>query len=124
MEKTRFVYGYQQTFTKYDDGHINAFLNEEVVDDFKPVEDAEPTTGFAYTGTGKDGGTLLECADAGNRDDLINAVIRSKYSQSQEFIILRHHDIDAESYVEEWDEYNDFVESAKSLVDKWLGRGK
>ncbi len=122
--KTRFVYGYQQTFTKYDDGHINAFLNEEIVNDFKPTEDSEPTVGYAYTGTGEDGGTILECADASSRDDLINAVIRSKYTQSQEFSILRHHEVDADNYVDEWEEYNSFIEAAKTTVDGWLGKGE
>ena len=121
---TRCVYGYHQTFTKYDDGHINAFLNEEIVNDFKPTEDSEPTVGYAYTGTGKDGGTILECADASSRDDLINAVIRSKYTQSQEFSILRHHEVDADNYVDEWEEYNSFIEAAKTTVDGWLGKGE
>ena len=116
---TRFVYGYQQTFTKYDDGHINAFLNEEIVNDFKPTEDSEPTVGYAYTGTGKDGGTILECADASNRDDVINAIIRSKFSATEEFSIHRHHLIDPDNYVEEWETYNDFVEQAKELYKKW-----
>ena len=122
MGKTKFIYGYKQTYTKYDDSHINAFLNEEIVNDFKPNEDSKPTKGFAYSGTGKDGGTILECADASNRDDLINAVIRSKYTQSQEFSILRHHEVDADSYVDEWEEYNSFIEAAKTTVDGWLNK--
>lgn len=120
MEKHTVIYGYRQKFTKYDDNHINAFLNEEVVKDYKPTEESKPQKGYKYTGTGKDGGTILECADATSRDDVINAVIRSRYSQSQELSILRHHQYAPEEYAEEWEEYNDFVEDCKQQVDTWM----
>lgn len=113
------TYGYQLSFLPYEDGKIIAFLNEVEVNDFVDQEGGEPKKGYKYTGTGTDGGTILECANPNDRDDVINAIIRSKYSQTQEFSIHRHHQLDPVAYEAEWDEYNTFVESAKQLYEKW-----
>lgn len=113
------TYGYPLKFLKYSEGKIIAFLNEEVVNDYVAQEGDEPTIGYKYTGTEEDGGTILACANPDNRDDVINAIIRSKYSETEEFSIHRHHLIDPDNYVEEWERYNDFVEQAKALYKKW-----
>lgn len=113
------TYGYPLKFLQYSDGKIIAFLNEELVKDFVEQEGEEPKTGYKYTGTEPDGGTILDCKDSTNRDDVINAIVRSKYSETQEFSILRHHQLDPVTYDDEWTEYNSFVESAKQLYKKW-----
>lgn len=113
------TYGYPLSFLPLSNGKIIAFLNEVEVNDFVDQEGGKPKKGYQYTGTETDGGTILECANPNDRDDVINAIIRSKYSQTQEFSIHRHHQLDPVAYEAEWDEYNTFVESAKQLYDKW-----
>ena len=71
--------------------------------------------------TEKDGGTVMPCTDPTSYPEVTNAIIRSKYSESDEMAIHRHHGNDPEEYAEEWQEYNDFCESAKALAKDWLG---
>lgn len=51
-----------------------------------------------------------------NYDDIVNAIIREKYSSPNEFAIHRQKD----SKPTEWAEYNNFCESVKSLVKNIL----
>lgn len=106
------------------------YLNEEVIENYVP-EDApdgfKPVTAYAYTGTEPDGGTLIDAAD-NSRDTLINGLIRSIYTQSEEdaikthqLIVLTNPDTDkTQEYASEWAKFNVDREYAKSLVDSWL----
>ena len=127
----RRIYLERKTFLKYDDEHYLVYLNEETVPDFVPEtmggEHPEPAIGYAYTGNMPDGGTLIE-AKASDRDSLINGIIRSRYSQSQEDAIKTHQiqlfrnpDIEkTQEYDEEWTSFDLFREFAKNTVDGWL----
>ena len=84
----RAIYTERKTLVKYDDNRYMAYLNEEVIDGYVPEvrdgeEAPEPVTGYAYTGTEPDGGTLIAATDM-SRDSLINGIIRSRYSQTEE----------------------------------------
>ena len=68
--------------SQYDGAHFICYLNESSAE-YRADEEAEPTQGFAYTGTEADGGTLVEC-DAWNRDKLINGILRTRYLQTEE----------------------------------------
>lgn len=106
------------------------YLNEEVIENYVP-EDApdgfKPVTAYAYTGTEPDGGTLIDAPDD-SRDTLINGMIRSIYTQSEEdaikthqLIVLTNPDTDkAQEYASEWAKFNIDREYAKNLVDSWL----
>ena len=124
MEKYSFVYTERRTYGKYDAGHIIGYLNEEVVPDYLPdshgESELEPVTGYKYTGTEKDGGTIMPCSDPSSYPEVVNAIIRSKFSESDEMAIHRHHGNDPVTYAEEWEEYNDFCEDAKLLAKSWL----
>ncbi len=112
------------TFLKFGDEMIIAFLNEEVIENWEQPnapEGAEPITGYQYSGTREDGGTLLPCEDTTDYGCMVNAIIRSKYSISDEIAIQRHYTNDKEAYEEEWNEYNSFCEAAKVLAKQWLG---
>lgn len=83
---------------------------------------------YAYTGTEVDGGTLIETTSS-DRDSLINGIIRSRYTQSEEDAI-KTHQIEllkdagiakAAEYEAEWAEFNAVREMAKATVDGWLG---
>jgi hypothetical protein len=118
------VYREPRTYMKYDSQHIIGYLHETVIPDYQPesVGDDVPDsfTGYQYEGSELDGGTIMPCADPASRDEVINAVIRSKYSASQEFSIQRHYQNDPEVYADEWEEYNSWCEYAKTTVDNWL----
>lgn len=118
------------TFTPYDEAHVIAYLNEEVIDGFIPDDGdpmASPVTAYAYSGPEADGGTLL-AASSTDRDTLINAVLRSMYSQSQEDAIKTHQLLaiedpycpQAAEYASEWAKFKIDRTSAIALVDKWL----
>lgn len=126
------IYTERKTLVKYDDNRYMAYLNEEVIEDYVPeVREGEtvpePVTGYAYTGTESDGGTLIAATDM-SRDSLINGIIRSRYSQTEEDAIKTHQielfkspDIPkAEDYEAEWDAFNAFRTSAIATVDRWL----
>ena len=125
MEKHSFIYTEPRTFGKYDAGNIIGYLGEEVIPDYIPdshgESEPEPVTGYKYTGTEKDGGTVMPCSDPTSYPEVANAIIRSQYSESDEMAIHRHHGNDPVEYAEEWDEYNAFCESAKVLAKRWLG---
>ena len=120
------------TFSRYDANRCLVYLNEEVIDNHVPEdapEDFKPVTAYAYTGTEADGGTLIDAADD-SRDSLVNGIIRSRYSQSEEDAIKTHQiellknpqtfSEKAADYEEEWVEFNAVREMAKATVDGWL----
>lgn len=121
MEKHSFIYSERRTFGKYDAKNIIGYLEEERVQDFLPEWADHPTLGYKYTGTEKDGGTVMPCTDPTSYPEVTNAIIRSKYSESDEMAIHRHYTNDPNEYAEEWQDYNDFCEAAKVLAKDWLG---
>lgn len=90
MEKQTFtaVYPQQMRPSRYDGAHFLCYLNESPAE-YKADEDAEPVAGFAYTGPMTDGGTLVEC-DEWERNKLINAVLRTRYLQTEEDAVKTH----------------------------------
>lgn len=121
MEKHSFIYSERRTFGKFDADNIIGYLEEERVPDFLPEGEDQPTIGFKYTGTEKDGGTVMPCKDPTSYPEVANAIIRSKYTESDEMANVRHFNNDPVAYKDEWDEYNKFCESAKALAKDWLG---
>lgn len=132
MTMKRAIYTERKTLVKYDDNRYMAYLNEEVIDGYVPEvrngeKTPEPVTGYAYTGAEPDGGTLIAAADM-SRDSLINGIIRSRYSQTEEDAIKTHQielfknpDIPkAEDYEAEWEAFNAFRTEAIATVDRWL----
>ena len=127
------IYTEPRTFEKYDNTRFMVYLNQEVIPDYVPEvfesdNKPDPVTAYAYTGTEVDGGTLIE-ATSPDRDSLINGIIRSRYTQSEEDAI-KTHQIEllkdagiakAAEYEAEWAEFNAVREMAKATVDGWLG---
>jgi hypothetical protein len=118
------------TFSRYNDTQFLVYLNEEVIDKYVPEdapEDFEPVTAYAYTGTEADGGTLISAADD-SRDSLINGILRTRYSQTEEDAIKTHQIIrlsdpnceKADEYANEWNVFNVEREYAIQVVDTWL----
>lgn len=134
MKQETFTVAYpkQMRPTQFDGAHFICYLNESPAV-YYADEDSEPTAGFSYTGTMPDGGTLVAC-DELNRDKLINAVIRTKYLQTEEDAIKTHQlmvlnakaglsELSEEKIVEymlEWNEFEQFRKEVIELVDSWL----
>lgn len=126
----RKIYLERMTFSRYDGGRCLVYLNEEKIENHVPADAPEgfkPVTAYAYTGPEDDGGTLIEAADE-SRDALINGVIRSLYSQTEEDAIKTHqilaltnpgHD-KAADYASEWARFNIDREEAIRTVDSWF----
>lgn len=131
------TYQEKKTCLQYSEGMIIGYLNEKVVTDFKPEargneEEPEPwPVAYQYTGTERDGGTIMPCDDAEDYGKLTNAIIRTRYTEADENAIHRHRLQSIESpssieeaklqqYDEEWHEYNDFCEEAKLTAKKWI----
>ena len=136
----RKIYLEKKKFVRYNDTQVVAYLNEEVVDSYVPEDapkDFVPVRAYAYSGTMEDGGTLIDAADD-DRNTLINGIIRSRYSQSEEDAIKTHRlMIDSKVVVQngksqaEWEErcsrheseWAAFLverENAIKTVDRWL----
>ena len=118
------TYAEPKTFFPFGKGHIVGFLYETVIENWKQEnapEDAPAITGYQYSGPRKDGGTLLECENPSDYGCVVNAIIRSRFSQSEELAIHRHYVSAPEDHQEEWDDYNQFCEDAKILAKIWLG---
>ena len=128
----RAIYTERKTLAKYDDSRYMAYLNEEVINDYVPEtgvgeSSPEPVTGYAYTGTEPDGGTLIS-ASGTDRDSLINGIIRSRYTQTEEDAIKTHQIelfknpdiVKAGDHGAEWEAFNTFRTEAIATVDRWL----
>ena len=118
------TYAQPMTFFPFGEGQIVGFLNQEIVENWKQPnapEDAAPIEGYSYTGPREDGGTLLPCKDPSDYGCLANAIIRSKFSESDEMAIHRHFVGNKELYADEWNAYNRFCEDAKAKAKQWLG---
>lgn len=126
----RSVYLNRMKFSRYDEKHVMAYLNEEQVADYVPEDAPEgfvPVVAYAYTGTECDGGTLIIATDD-SRDSLVNGIIRTRYSQTEEDAIKTHQIIRlsdpsntrSADYQAEWEEFNDFRTLAITTVDSWL----
>ena len=125
----RVVYLQRMSYTRYDDTHCLAYLNEEVIENHIPEdapEDFKPVTAYAYSGPELDGGTMLDAPDD-SRDSLINGIIRSRYSQTEEdaikthqIILLKNPECDkASEYASEWAEFCVERDNAIRIVDGW-----
>lgn len=129
MNKQTFsaVYQNRKTYMKYDEKHIIGYLNEEVLEDYTPgdqPEGGEPVVwpvAYRYTGTERDGGTVMQCNNMNDYGDVANAIIRSRYSESQELAIHRHaQNGDYEENPTEYEEYNAFCEAAVVQAKAWV----
>lgn len=121
----------RKTFLRYDSARVMVYLNEEIIENYlpdNPQEGQEPYTAYAYTGTETDGGTLINVTST-DRDSLVNGIIRSRYTQSEEDAIKTHQIIrltdpdnsKTAEYLSEWQEFNAFRQQTIEWVDNVLG---
>lgn len=125
----RTVYQERRTYLKYDDAHIIGYLNEEVLENYVPQnvqvgEEESPApwpTAYAYTGTESDGGTVMACKEQNDHGEIANAIIRTRYSESQELAIQRHAiNGDYEEAPQEYEQYNAWCQYAVQTAKNWI----
>lgn len=126
----RQVYPQRRTFLKYDETHIIGYLNEEELTDYIPTnnqggeseETPEPwPVAYAYTGTESDGGTVMHCEQQNDSGELANAIIRTRYSESQEMAIQRHAiNGDYQDAGQEYEEYYAWCQKTVQIAKAWL----
>lgn len=128
----RTVYQERRTYLRYDEQHIIGYLNEEVLENYVPQntrpgeneseEEPEPwPVAYAYTGTESDGGTVMPCTKQDDYGEIANAIIRSRYSESQELAIQRHAiNGDYEETPQEYEEYNNWCVYAVQTAKAWV----
>lgn len=127
MEKQLFtaVYPQPKTFLKYDAGRIIVYPNETVIENYTPEnaqgqEETEPFTAYQYEGRETDGGFIVECDDTADYHSVANAIVRTKYSVSEELALQRHHQQEPETYEKEFSDYCEYADRAVALAKKWL----
>ena len=124
----RHVYQQPRTYQRYDEEHIIGYLNEEVLNNYQPTQQSEGEempepwpTAYAYTGTETDGGTVMECKNQSDYGEVANAIIRSRYSESQELAIQRHAiNGDYAESPQKYEEYNDWCTQAVITAKRWI----
>ena len=125
----RKVYQEARTFLVYDAQHIIGYLGEEELKDYVvpgtgTTEEDEPViwpTAYAYTGPESDGGTIMPCSNPENYGEVANAIIRSRYSESQELAIQRHAiNGDYAESGQEYEDYNDWCQQSVTIARKWV----
>jgi len=126
----RQVYQERRTYQRYDESHIIGYLNEEVLENYVPQnnqggeseESPEPwPTAFAYTGSESDGGTVMACEKQDDSGELANAIIRTRYTESQELAIQRHAiNGEYEEAPQEYEQYNSWCQYAVQTAKDWI----
>lgn len=129
----RMYYSTARTFLRYDDTHIIAYLNEEVETNKELTDENGKKyimpVAYSYEGVESDGGTILEHSGTPTYETLAEAIIRKKYTVSDELAIHRHvmynmtQQADEETqkkYVQEWQEYDQYCEQAKMIAKCWI----
>lgn len=84
MNTFKQVYTEKKTYSQFDESHFILYLNEEVINDYLPDteendSELEPYIAYAYSGTERDGGTLIEAKEA-TYDAFVSGLIRKRYS--------------------------------------------
>lgn len=105
MEKKFLEYSeYPKTFIQYTNSTI--LINYDIVQSTRTIEDKEE---IVYT-------SKCIIVNKIDKDNIVDALIRDKYSLSQELATLRQRDTKPEEY----SEYNDYAEGCKRIADSIL----
>lgn len=129
MNTFKQVYTERKTYSQFDNSHFILYLNEEVINDYVPeIKEGEsepkPCTAYAYSGTERDGGTLIEAKEA-TYDAFVSGLVRLEYSADQvEAITLNKLSSNAERKAEfdaEFSTLDDYRNSCKVKAKAIIG---
>ncbi len=116
------IYPERKAFNRYDTGHFLVYLNEVILENHLSPDADEgvlPATGYQYTGTFPDGGTLIPAQEA-TYDNFVSGLVRSRYSADQvEAILLNVQSSNQErmpEFISEFNQLNAFREECKQIA--------
>lgn len=122
----RAIYLDRRKFDKFDDNHFIVYLNEETIPEYVPEvmegqPEPEPCTAYAYSGSEKDGGTIIEATSA-QYDDFVAGLIRLKFSQNQVEAILCNQGDGNDEHLAEYNALQLYRKDCKAVAAELLAR--
>lgn len=122
----RAIYLDRRKFDKFDDNHFIVYLNEETIPEYVPEvmegqPEPEPCTAYAYSGSEKDGGTIIEATSA-QYDDFVAGLVRLKFSQNQVEAILYNQGDGNDEHLAEYNALQLYRKDCKAVAAELLAR--
>nr|DAT69997.1 MAG TPA: hypothetical protein [Caudoviricetes sp.] len=122
----RAIYLDRRKFDKFDDNHFIVYLNEETILEYVPEvmegqPEPEPCTAYAYSGSEKDGGTIIEATSA-QYDDFVAGLVRLKFSQNQVEAILCNQGDGNDEHLAEYNALQLYRKDCKAVASELLAR--
>lgn len=122
----RAIYLDRRKFDKFDDNHFIVYLNEETIPEYVPEvmegqTEPEPCTAYAYSGSEKDGGTIIEATSA-QYDDFVAGLVRLKFSQNQVEAILCNQGDGNDEHLAEYNALQLYRKDCKAVAAELLAR--
>lgn len=122
----RAIYLDRRKFDKFDDNHFIVYLNEETIPEYVPEvmegqPEPEPCTAYAYSGSEKDGGTIIEATSA-QYDDFVAGLVRLKFSQNQVEAILCNQGDGDDEHLAEYNTLQLYRKDCKTIASELLAR--
>lgn len=120
----RAIYLDRRKFDKFDDNHFIVYLNEETIPEYVPEVmegQPEPCTAYAYSGSEKDGGTIIEATSA-QYDDFVAGLVRLKFSQNQVEAILCNQGDGNDEHLAEYNALQLYRKDCKAVAAELLAR--
>lgn len=122
----RVIYLDRRKFDKFDDNHFIVYLNEETIPEYVPEvmdgqPEPEPCTAYAYSGSEKDGGTIIEATSA-QYDDFVAGLVRLKFSQNQVEAILCNQGDGDDEHLAEYNALQLYRKDCKTIAAELLAR--
>lgn len=120
------IYLDRRKFDKFDDNHFIVYLNEETIPEYVPEvmegqPEPEPCTAYAYSGSEKDGGTIIESTSA-QYDDFVAGLVRLKFSQNQVEAILCNQGDGNNEHLAEYNALQLYRKDCKAVAAELLAR--
>ncbi len=122
----RAIYLDRRKFDKFDDNHFIVYLNEETIPEYVPEvmsgqPEPEPCMAYAYSGSEKDGGTIIEATSA-QYDDFVAGLVRLKFSQNQVEAILCNQGDGDDEHLAEYNALQLYRKDCKTIAAELLAR--
>ncbi|WP_288776999.1 hypothetical protein [uncultured Bacteroides sp.] len=120
------IYLDRRKFDKFDDNHFIVYLNEETIPEYVPEKmegqpEPEPCMAYAYSGSEKDGGTIIEATSA-QYDEFVAGLVRLRFSQNQVEAILCNQGDGNDEHLAEYNALQLYRKDCKTIAAELLAR--
>lgn len=120
------IYLDRRKFDKFDDNHFIVYLNEETIPEYVPEvmegqPEPEPCMAYAYSGSEKDGGTIIEATSA-QYDEFVAGLVRLRFSQNQVEAILCNQGDGNDEHLAEYNALQLYRKDCKTIAAELLAR--